>query len=192
MAGTGRGAPIAGGLMEITIRGDSRQVDNILRGMENAFQDVNIANDFLKDWVDPILRRRTESRFGTEGDDIVGAWQELAPATVQIRQDAGFPGSHPINERTGAMKRFLLDAPPDVVAHSIGATMWSPGRGVPAGVAKKIKTAQAGGSTPDGRNVPARPVLGVGPVDLEAIMVAMAKYIEKYQAVGSTTGIEIM
>lgn len=174
-----------GGYIDVQIVGDSRTVENALRGMEEAFDDRNMAFVFLGGMVDPYLRERIERRFAGEGDDVVGQWAPLAQSTIQMRQDQGFGGAHPINERTGVMKRHLLDAPPDTVPHSLGATMWSPGRAVSASTGRKIRTAQSGGTTPEGRFVPPRPVLGVGVQDLETVLVLLGQYMGRFQAPGA-------
>lgn len=169
------------GLIDVQILGDSRDVELRLMGMNRAFDSERIAA-WLVAGVDPLLRRRTEERFASEGDDISGKWQSLAPATAVIREGKGFPGEHPINVRTGEMKRHLLDSPPRVAVHGIGATLWSPGDEGAGDVANKVKTAQLGGVTPEGRPVPARPVLGVGPQDLEAVLISLAIHIASNQS----------
>jgi hypothetical protein len=173
---------LPGPYVDVEILGDTRQVDNILRSLYGAFEDQTLAWDFLQDYVDPVLRKRTEERFQGEGDDVSGPWLPLAPATVLRRGSA-----HPINVRTGQMKRYLLDEPPDIVTHSLGATMWSPGRTGSRELQSKVGTAQQGGTTPEGRPVPPRPVLGVNENDAELILIEAAKYIGKHVARGGAT-----
>ena len=118
---------LPGPVVDIEIMGDARQVDNMLRSLYTAFEDENIGFDYLQDYADPILRQSTEARFASEGDATTGPWAALSEATVSIRQSLGYEGAHPINVRTGAMKRHLVDDPPRISVHTIGATMWSPG-----------------------------------------------------------------
>lgn len=179
MAGNTWHQHLPGPLVDIEILGDSRQVDNMLTSIANAFDDQMIAYDFLRDHVDPMLRRRTADRFASEGDEMSGPWAPLADATVRIRGSA-----HPINVRTGAMRGHLVNTPPRIVTHSLGATMWSPGPSGSVEMDKKVKTAQIGGQTPEGRNVPPRPVLGVDERDAELVLVEMAQYLAKHVASG--------
>lgn len=172
--------PPPSGLIDIQILGDSRDVAARLEGMERAFSNERIAA-WMVAGLDPLLRRRTAERFESEGDDISGKWESLRPNTVARRKADHFPGEHPINVRTGAMKRHLLDDMPRIAIHTLGATMWSPGSDGGSETASKVKTAQAGGTTPEGRPVPARPVLGVGPVDLEAALISLSIHIASNQ-----------
>lgn len=168
------------GLLDVEILGDSRDIETRLAGMQRAF-----ANDQMALWlvagVDPILRHRTAERFADEGDDISGKWQSLKPYTVDERKRTGFPGEHPINVRTGSLKKHLLESPPRVATHTLGATMWSPGGDGGGDTANKVKIAQQGGKTPEGWPVPARPVLGVGPMDLEVVLLSLAVHIARHQ-----------
>lgn len=175
---------VNGPVIDIEIFGDSRAVDNMLRSIYNAFSDELIAAEFLVETVDPILRHSIEERFAAEGDAASGPWQPLTEATVAIRESKGFPGAHPINVRTGAMKKHLVDDPPRVSVHSLGATMWSPGDQGSSEMKKKVRTAQEGDPA---TRTPARPVLMVGPDDLEAIMVALAGYLGRHVAAGGAT-----
>jgi len=188
---------LPGPYVDIELLGDARQVDNMLRGLYTAFEDENIGYDFLQDYVDPILRQTTEARFASEGDATTGPWAPLAEATVHIRESMGYGGSHPINVRTGAMKKHLVDDPPRIAVHSLGATMWSPGTVGDSKMQAKVKGAQ-GIPTPVARSgpddqrhlrhgtlsAPPRPVLGVGEQDLQRVMVAMSMYLGKHVAAG--------
>lgn len=168
------------GLIDIQITGDSRDVEMRLMGMQRAFESERVAA-WLVAAVDPYLRAKIDYSFGKETDPEGEPWLPLSPATVAIRQGKHFSGQHPINVRTGQMKRHLLDTPPRIAITTLGATMWSPGDTGSPETAKKVKTAQLGGQTPEGRNVPARPVLGVGPEDLETILIYLAIHIASYQ-----------
>lgn len=169
------------GLVDVQIIGDSRDVQMRLDALGDAFESQAIAA-WLMVGLDPLLRRRTAERFDSEGDDISGKWQSLQPFTVSDRQAHGFPGEHPINVRTGSMKKHLLDDPPRVAIHTLGATMWSPGGDGGPKTAKKVKTAQEGDPA---TNTPARPVLGVGVVDLEAALISLAGHISSRQPGGA-------
>lgn len=167
----------AAGLIDVQILGSSRDVEMRLLGMQTAFSSEGMAA-WLVAGVDPLLRRRTAERFESEGDDISGKWASLRPFTVEERKRHSFPGEHPINVRTGAMKRHLLDDMPRIAVHTLGATMWSPGSDGGSEVAQKVKTAQLGDPA---TNTVARPVLGVGPMDLEAVLISLSLHIASHQ-----------
>lgn len=70
-------------------------------------------------------------------------WKELTWFTIQEREHAGFPGKHPINERTGAMKDALMQNP---TPRAEGPTEYSaviPERTTPF-LETKLLTAQEG------------------------------------------------
>lgn len=171
---------MSSGLIDIQIIGDSRDVARRLMGMDRAFQADRMAA-WLVTGVDPLLRQNTDRNFGSESFDGE-PWQSLKPYTVSERERHGFPGEHPINVRTGQMKRHLLDDPPRIAVQTLGATLWSPGDEGSGTTAKKVKIAQMGGTTPEGHHVPARPVLGVGPEDLEAVLISLAIHIASHQS----------
>lgn len=173
---------VHGAYVDLLLVGDTRQVDNMLRSLTGAFADQQIGYDFLQDYVDPVLRRRTEDRFANEGDDVSGPWEPLSPATVSIREGQGIGGAHPINVRTGGMRHHLVDDPPRIATHSLGATMWSPGTEGSGQMQKKVRGAQQGEG-----NAPPRPVLGVNEHDLEAVMVQLNNYLDKHLATGEVS-----
>lgn len=135
------------------------------------------AEAFLGTTVGPYIRRRAGERFANEGDDVVGKWAPLRPATVAMRQASNWAvgGDHPINHLSGEMERWVVDGGWDAYPDSFGATMRYPGS-VPTGnLAKKVKTAQSG--DPASRTV-ARPVLGVNEADMLWMVTAYAFAIE--------------
>lgn len=175
------------GLVDIEIIGDSRDAERRLMALQHSFSDTEMMK-WLAAGVDPIIRGRIEALFDNEGSIGGGTkpWAPLAAGTVEIRKSKGFPGEHPINQRTGSMKRHLLDDPPRVVPHSVGVTMWSPGSEGSGDVPNKVRVAQQGGTTPEGSRVPARPVLGVDIVDLEIILLSLAGHIAAGQPGGAS------
>lgn len=170
------------GLIDIQIVTDARDAELRLSAMGRSFSDTQIMA-WLMAGVDPILRARTEARFEAEGDDVSGKWASLKPYTVDQRRSQGFPGEHPINVRTGAMKKHLLDDPPRVVPHTLGVTMWSPGSDGGPKTAQKVKTAQMGDEK---SHTVARPVLGAAVEDLEAVLLSLAGHIALGQPGGAS------
>jgi hypothetical protein len=167
------------GVVDVSVVGDSTSAARMIEGLNQAFSPYHLGYDFLQDHVHDRLVERARQRFADEGDEVVGAWPALADATVAIRQSKGFGGPHPINVRTGEMKRHILDSRPSIVPLPDGAVMTTPG-GEPGGdLGKKLQTAQSG----DNRT-PARPVIGVGVRDLEEILLQLAVHMREFQPGG--------
>lgn len=85
--------------------------------------------------------------FAFEGvPTIVGEgnnWKELSWFTIQEREHAGFPGRHPINERTGDMKDALTHSPTVRMEGPMEFSATIPERTTPF-LETKILTAQEG------------------------------------------------
>ena len=58
-----------------------------------------------------FLKNRVLSRFESEGDEVSGKWAPLSDYTVQDRVQKGFPPTHPILRRTGALRKWVMDSP---------------------------------------------------------------------------------
>jgi hypothetical protein len=132
---------------------------------------------FLGAKMGPYLRQRAKERFDTEGDDAVGMWAPLRPATVAIRAEGpwAISGEHPINRRTGELENWVVDGGWFAYPDSLGATMQYP-KTTPGGeLKKKVKTAQLGDKE---SNTVARPVLGVGEADMAFFMTALLVEID--------------
>ena len=130
--------------------------------------------DFLEDYADPYLKQRVQSRFAAEGDDAVGMWVPLNPATVLIRQGLGYGGAHPINVRTHDLVNYLLHSGPDVSGIPDGAELTFPARGAPTPIQEKIETAQQGKPLP---MTPPRPVVALSQTDEREIGILLADYL---------------
>lgn len=129
---------------------------------------------FLKTVVDPFIRNRIEQRFTAEGDDVTGKWHPLTVATALIRAEKGFPPDHPINVRTGYMRRFLVNTPSDVRPAGPMVTLTHPPSDADGLMALKLSTAQAGKSRPQ---TPARPVMGLNTNDALFITSELTAYL---------------
>lgn len=129
---------------------------------------------WLQDVADPYVRERIQDRFTNEGDDVVGAWSPLSPATDSIRASKGFPPAHPINVRTGYMRGFLVGTDGDVAVLPGGAQLTNPGNGAGPLTQQKIAAAQGGKSYP---RTPPRPVLGLNAADALFIHAGLTKHI---------------
>lgn len=130
--------------------------------------------EFLEQHADPYLKQRVQNRFSAEGDDAVGMWVPLDPATVVIRQGLGYGGAHPINVRTHDMVNYLLHSGPDVGSVSDGMELTFPAKGAPSPIQDKIKTAQQGKPLP---LTPPRPVVAISGTDDREIGILLADYL---------------
>lgn len=135
------------------------------------------ATAFLGTQVGPYLRRRAGERFEHEGDDVVGKWAPLRPATVVMREASNYPvaGDHPINHLSGELENWVVDGGWNAYPDTFGASMTYPGTRPSGLLAKKVKTAQSGDRA---SNTVARPVLGVNEADMLWMLTAYKFAVE--------------
>ena len=165
---------VTSGGASIAVTVDHRQVDRMLLNLNDALSVVGMYH-FLDKSVGPWLQGRAQDRFAGEGDDVVGKWAPLEPATNTLRRAAGFPEEHPINRRTGELERYIVGGGWDVTASTTLSVLTYPGGPEPSGtLGDKMRTAQQGAATPP--TVP-RPVVGVNEADLAFVLGAMATYV---------------
>lgn len=67
------------------------------------------------------IREQFARNFDQEGGRT--RWAALAPSTVEERKRLGYGGAHPILQRTGALRRHVLAAPPKVTRTGAGAEL---------------------------------------------------------------------
>ena len=132
---------------------------------------------FLGGTIGPYLRERTQQRFANEGDDVVGPWAPLQPATVAIREASMFNigGEHPINRRSGELEDWVTEGNYFPYPTGVGASMQYPSKKPSGELRDKLQTAQGGRAEP--RTVP-RPVLGLNEKDLLFAITALAAAVE--------------
>jgi hypothetical protein len=162
---------------EVTV--DTSAAEEMVAKMQQKLMPESLTS-FLIAKAHRVLRNRAEERFANEGDEVSGPWKELAYATSRIRAFQGYGAFEPINVRTGALRRFVLNSF-TVKQQSRGVTLMMPG---PASgeMLSKFKTAQQGSightvgrsgvvTNREGPNrpAPARPVLGLGEIDADLI-----------------------
>jgi hypothetical protein len=150
---------------------NTRSVEHVLHRLDIALSPKGLAT-FLQGEVDPYLRGRAEQRFSTEGDDVVGQWAPLKPATQNIRAELGYGPDHPINVRTGELMDYITQGNAATQMFPWGAGITLPGQPASGELLEKMIRAQAG----DERTVP-RPVLGMNENDLIAVLLLLARYI---------------
>jgi len=74
------------------------------------FATAERAADMLDPMYDAVevVQGQIEANFDVEGRPA--KWAPLSEATIGLRQEAGFPGEHPILVRTGALKDAVTSA----------------------------------------------------------------------------------
>lgn len=163
------------GFLDFEIVGDERGVQEMLNKIDSALSPVGLAT-FLHGAVAPWVQERAADRFASEGDDVTGKWAPLEQATIEIRENEGFGGAHPINRRTGELEEYITQGQVGVTAAPSVAVMTYP-KNPPSGksLRQKMETAQKGRRTP---NTVARPVLGLNERDLGAVMTMLAFFVK--------------
>lgn len=135
------------------------------------------ASAFLAAEMGPYLSKRAKQRFANEGDDAVGQWLPLAPATQAIREASNYPvaGDHPINRRSGELEDWVVGGGWNAYPTGLGASMQYPSRAPSGELRKKVETAQKGKAYP---RTPARPVLAVSETDMIFFLAAFSMAVE--------------
>lgn len=165
------------GLINFDIVGDTAGVQAMLNHLDTAISPTGLMF-FLTGTVGPWIRERAKDRFESEGDDVVGKWAPLAPATQEIRSRGEWPvgPTGPINKRTGELEAYVTGSDALVTGHSLGATLTFPGkRTSKRSIKTKMETAQKGRAKP---RTPARPVLGLNEKDLSYVITMLAFHVQ--------------
>lgn len=168
---------------DLAIQVDSREAVGVLQALDAALTGQSLMA-FHREVTQPYLRHRAKERFASEGDDAVGGpWDELRPATWDIRESMGFDAEHPINERTGDLYNWITAGQNDIYVSARDAAVFlMPGRvgSTPTRMAK-LRTAQQGRPNQvekDPITVP-RPVAAVDVTDLEVELLGLADWLFK-------------
>lgn len=173
--------------LRASVRIDTKSTIKRLQQLQNKLDNAEMER-FLEESVRPYLRDRAVLRFSQEGDDAVGQWKELLKTTRGIRKTQakkyGWPiqPAHPINVRSGELKRFILDTH-SIQTYSNGPRLFVPRLGGNQELQKKFKTAQQGkpGKVWKVATVP-RPVVAVGQRDKADIETLWGRWIAKVLA----------
>lgn len=165
---------MAVGFVNIFVYGDATGVQAMLAHLQGKLSPPNLGAFLLRD-VDSYLRMRVEERFDVEGDDVSGKWTPLESSTEMIRASQGFPPAHPINDRTGELRDYLMNSPSALSVNALGTELTYPGSQPAGELADKMVTAQSGKDFPE--TVP-RPVLGLNEFDLASVLAMLAYEIE--------------
>jgi hypothetical protein len=160
----------------ITFEVDTHEVMHDLTKVEYALSGAGMSA-FLGSNIGPWLQHRAQDRFLDEGDSASGKWAPLTPATQEVRENMGYPRSHPINKRTGELEDYVTGSSWLVLPTPTGAMLTYPGGGQTkkGRIRDKVRTAQKG--SPSGKTPP-RPVLAVDETDLMFLMTRMRFHFE--------------
>lgn len=163
------------GFIDFEIVGNKQGVQAMLETVDSALSPVGMAA-FLGLSIGPWIKARAADRFDREGDDVTGKWAPLQPSTVEIRENAGFSGSNPINKRTGELEEYITQGSVGIFTGPGLSTLQYP-KDPPAtkGLREKVKTAQKGKTHP---STVARPVLGLNERDLSHTLVMLAFHVK--------------
>lgn len=164
---------MAGGSVQYLV--EDADVVAILQALEVALSPVGLM-PWMEGPLAAYMEERVASRFATEGDDVTGKWVPLSAATQAIRTSQGYGGAHPINVRTGEMEEFVRTH----AVHSEGdaGVVFHMPQDMPQGeLAAKMDMAQNGGTTEQGKPVPARPVLGMNLADLDVVTRLLSEHV---------------
>lgn len=159
--------------LSLTIDMRGRPVEVALARISLATSPSGIAL-FMTNRARPFLRRRAMERFATEGDDASGKWKPLRPSTIIDRQMKGYGGAHPINVRTGLMKRTILDARGQVAMDPVGTTLLWPGVKPSGQQHFRFWQAQHGNER---TGAPARPVVAANLTDMAGLLTLLGNFI---------------
>lgn len=128
------------------------------------------------------MRERVEDRFDGEGDSTVGIWAPLSEATENIREALGFPPDHPINVRTGSLKRFV-ETSHLATPMATGAELAMPGPFSSELIETKFRRAQQGkargGSKEAKRKITPRPVLAIGQAEYDIVNMRIKHFVDR-------------
>lgn len=154
----------------------------VLGKVENAVKPDSLMF-FLMGMVSPYYEDQIVDRFAGLGDSGVpgGTWAPLEESTIRIRHQLGYFDDYAINERTGALLRWLMESR-QFNRLPLGAEMSIPGEDGDSELVKKLKVAQEGwvqgpGEMIPGAVTPPRPVLAMDAVDLIAITKMLQNYV---------------
>lgn len=129
----------------------------------------------LKGGVVQYLQERMKDRFAGGGDDVVGEWEPLAPATLNIKENTGTRNSG-INIRTGALYDWITEADGTLIDPT-GETQILEWPGAPPArseLTDKLWNLQFGSDDPP---ADPRPLIGANSTDLAAILTILGSFI---------------
>lgn len=177
--------------LRIAVKVDPEPFIKKFQQLQGHLDDDEMAR-FLEKSVVPYLHGRSKQRFATEA---WGSWPDLAESTQADRYRLaplnGWPiePDHPINRRSGELRKFITTTHSIRRAGSKGPTLYIPRLGrTSQTLEKKFKTAQLGSTVTVKNNktgqshswsVPARPVVDLNHSDTRAIQRRWSRWVGK-------------
>ena len=169
----------------VTTDWDAYRSEAMLNSVMRAVGPTSLLS-WLSGPADGYMTDEIVDRFAYEGDDKSGDWLPLTESTRRIREDLGFPGSNPINERTGGLLDFVMHSR-DYISGSNWAGMEIPGDPGQVDLERKLLHAQRGATENPrfpGAITPPRPVLAVDESDMESLLKILEMHIMESVAAG--------
>jgi hypothetical protein len=157
-------------------KSDQARLDRMLRKLMSHLTPQGMDN-ILRTDIHPLMKDRVTDRFVNEGDKTVGGWAPLSEATQEIRGSMGFGEEHPINERTGQLRRFVESS---FQMNKLGdaVELQMPGPFNSPTIEKKFRKAQQG-KAPGSKIVTVpRPVLAVGQAENDMVTERFRMHID--------------
>ncbi len=157
------------------------------RGMDRVFVGLGATIDAFPDVLRnavPTIRKVHADNFRTEGASGRGAWEPLKDKTVARRIRRGY-GPRPILLNEGDLRRHVLGTPAVIARNGNDVTLTIAPAPMVEANGKRYYRVHARGN-PD-RNIPARPMVTVGPAGAVEITSAVSRAL-RLRAMGNGLG----
>lgn len=176
--------------MQLVVYFDASAMEYYLQGYRQALSAPAISQ-VLYHRVDPLLQGWAAEAFATETDPTGQKWKPLKQVTNDnFRVPMGFPPAHPINERTGELRKAYTQKGEIVVIPGVetDVVLQNPTAQIKNSdpeLQSKMRVAASGrgrGTSPTGRTrkpVPPRPIVGLTPGRADQITMVFAVYIQQ-------------
>ncbi len=173
------------GRFMVTTDWDTYRTETMLTRVMRAVGPLSLES-WLSGPVSGYFADEIVDRFAFGGDDKSGDWAPLSETTQRIRRELGFPGSDPINERTGELLEFVAGNR-EYMAGGDWAMMQIPGDPDSRDLENKLLHAQQGAQVNPrfpGAVTPPRPVLAVDETDMMLLLRMLEMYVMESVAAG--------
>ena len=160
-------------MAELIFEEDNRQALELLDRAYDFFGQGPMVDFLDREWS-RIMQDAAMRRFSSESSETEGAWAELRDSTNKFRERQGFPREHPINERTGELRRYLDTATIDYRSSDGFVSAQWPER-ASGELLHKLQVAQGASRRRDDATTPARPVLDATEEHLDELAVLMLR-----------------
>ncbi len=156
-----------------TSTAEDEGTNRVLSAVERAISSASLAF-WMETAAKTHIQERARARFASEGDNVSGPWQALAPATIADRIAQQYPPG-PILHRTGALEDYIVNNPGVMLVDPEAVVFETPAPSSDPELAAKYLTHQAGSPS---RRIPARPMVGLGVEDAATLLYSLTEGIE--------------